>query len=287
MDELTKYAADVIEFIAGGILFLTALLIWGYLWVPGTLDGHIFLFATTLGEVSSLALGIGLLGITYTLGVFAEGASRVATEWRLRRLTCEAMRSEFGATSDDDVAAAADSRLLEAGPFTYAWTLLQIRPCRDCLQKISARRRATSTQKPPAEQVAVLRTLCPQDGPKIRERVRQRRLQGRLEEKREEWRSIAYRSASGAKAIDAQLKRLRIERTLLFSIALMTLALASKAVQLTWFADPPEGIDPHALWGLSVAGLVLAMVSWHLVNERFGRFLGTIVRNYRLEVLAT
>lgn len=280
MDELTKYAADVIEFIAGGILFLTALLIWGYLYIPETLTQVIFPFVTTLGEVSSLALGIGLLGITYTLGVFAEGASRVATEWRLRRLTCESMRSEYMATPAAEVAAAAESRLLEAGPLTYAGTLLQIRPCGSCRQTISARRRARSTQQPAAEEVPLLRALCQKDRTRVEERVRQRRL----EERREEWRSIAYRTASGAKSIDAQLKRLRIERTLLLSIALITLALASRAMADPWVATANNRADPTALWILALSGAVLAAVCAFLVNERFRRFLDTIARAHALEV---
>lgn len=108
-----------------------------------------------------------------------------------------------------------------------------------------------------------------------------------MEELREQWRSVAARSEAGAKAIDGQLKRLRIERTLVFSIVLMTLALVSKAVQISWFTGPPEGIDARSLWALAVAGLVLALVAWHLVNERFGRFLGAIVRNYQLESRGT
>lgn len=279
MDELTKYAADVIEFIAGGILFLTALLIWGYLYIPVTLTGVIFPFATTLGEVSSLALGIGLLGITYTLGVFAEGASRVATEWRLRRLTCETMRSEYVATPAGELAAAAESRLLEAGHLTLTGTLLQLRPCSRCRQTVITRR-ASSAQGLATEDGPLLQKLCAKDRAKIEERVRQRRL----EEKREEWRSIAYRTASGAKSIDAQLKRLRIERTLLLSIALITVALATRAIVNPWIASENNQADPTALWILALSGAVLVAVCAFLVNERFRRFLATITRAHALEV---
>lgn len=301
MDELTKYAADVIEFIAGGILFLCALLVWGYLWVPGTLNDHLFPFAEALGQVSSLALGIALLGLTYTLGVFAEGTSRVVTEWRLRHLTSQTMReeAEYDKADPAKVADRADSHLLRSGLLLRGQRYVQFGRCPHCRRARSSdsahaaaapvdlesteppvEAAPTAPQGPAARPVP---PLCTKHRTTTEHRVRQTMM----EELREQWRSVAARSEAGAKAIDGQLKRLRIERTLVFSIVLMTLALGSKAVQISWFVDPPEGIDPPSLWALAVAGLILALVAWHLVNQRFERFLGAIVRNYRLESRGT
>lgn len=283
MDQLTRYAADVIEFIAGGILFLTALLIWGYLWIPGPLDDVVFAFAKDLGEISSIALGIGLLGITYTLGVFAEGASRVATEWRLRSLTWETMQSVDDRPPPADVEKLVDARLLEAGRLTYAGAQLQLRPCRPCRGKISARRRPRSAPDPSAEKASLVQDLCDTDRTKVEERVHLRLL----EEKREKWRSVAAQTTSGAKAVDAQLKRLRIERTFLLSIVLITLAFAAKAVFDPGGTVGLPNVNVLALWALTLSGAILAAACAYLVNERFRRFLDTIARAHDLEVAST
>lgn len=276
MDDLTKYAADVIEFIAGGILFLTALIIWGYLWIPESLTGVIFTFATGLGEVSSLALGIGLLGITYTLGVFAEGASRVVTEWRLRHITVEVMRDQYDQIPAPALTKLRDARLSRSGPVARAGRFLRYRTCADC-RALSSPQTGAETQPEPRTSSSAP-TRCSRHLAAVEKRVKLTLI----EHERERWRSIASRSTSGAKSIDAQLKRLRIERTLLLSLVLITIALASRASLARW-VETGVNHDLRALWALALTSLLLSAVCAFLVNERFRRFLHTIDRSHALE----
>lgn len=85
---------------------------------------------------------------------------------------------------------------------------------------------------------------------------------------REDWRMAAEAHEPAAKAIHAQLKRLRIERTFLFCSSLSLI---------------PLGRAGH--WALFVIVLCLAVGSVKLVHERFERYVQAIVRSYKVHVL--
>ena len=91
-----------------------------------------------------------------------------------------------------------------------------------------------------------------------------------VEERERQRLSVMDRSDKLADAINAQLKRLRIERTLALSSAIATLAFAIRGD-----------------WGWCLALLALTCVAVRLVEERFTRFIKTIKASYRALPSAT
>jgi hypothetical protein len=85
-----------------------------------------------------------------------------------------------------------------------------------------------------------------------------------VEERERQRLSVVDRSDKLADAINAQLKRLRIERTLALSSAIATVAFAIRTD-----------------WGWCLGMLLLTCVAIRLVEERFNRYIKTIQASYR------
>ena len=84
-----------------------------------------------------------------------------------------------------------------------------------------------------------------------------------VEERERQRLSVVDRSDKLADAINAQLKRLRIERTLALSSAIATVAFAIRTD-----------------WGWFLALLLLTCVAVRLVEERFNRYIKTIKASF-------
>ena len=84
-----------------------------------------------------------------------------------------------------------------------------------------------------------------------------------MEERERQRLSVVDRSDKLADAINAQLKRLRIERTLALSSAIATVAFVIRTD-----------------WGWFVGMLLLTCVAVRLVEERFTRYIKTIRASY-------
>lgn len=92
-------------------------------------------------------------------------------------------------------------------------------------------------------------------------------------ERREEWRGIVEADDSGYRTIATQLSRLRIERLFLLSSFIVFAAFTVKAFT----------VSPLAVNGYGAAALVTLVFIWllfNLVNTRFNRFVGTIIREH-------
>jgi hypothetical protein len=189
VDKLVGYFADIVEFLVGGMLVGVASLLLLHAVAPDALP---YDSLSDLPAEMSTPISLVALGLVYALGVFAEGVSRLATEWRLRVLTADRYPEAPAAWPEPN----------------HGFT--------------------------PAE----------------REReIRRSRLR--------------HANPSGSSEVDGQLKRLRIERTLL--LALCIAAAAAVAAREPWWS------------GLLV---VLAGASARLVDERFRRFLEAIDRGH-------
>ena len=239
MEALAKLVADITEFLVGGVLFLGSV----------ALLAHV-LFSDELGALLGLhtpnpaggAITIVVFALVYAFGVIAEGLSRMLLEWRLTWLTATRFRFAEG-HSQPGV-----ERQSQPGVEGSAATK----------RGLFLRQRATEWR-------LFLRRVATEWRLLFLSRVGRDKCKAAIAI-REKWRLDATRqSESLGNTIEAQLKRLRIERTFFLSSLICLLALV---------------LDGN--WSIAAAAAVLCAVAGILVEERFKRFLGTIARAHTL-----
>ena len=272
MEELVKYVSDIIEFLVGGILLISTALLFLALFSSDVM-GSALDAVGSIPATFTTTMALAAVAFAYAAGVVAEGVSRLVVEWRLTQLTKRS--PDFGRPAPDKVEALAE--VMAAGHGTRPWGLRALERARHG----RAAQRASVAAGSAAPAVAAFAggagnlTEAPRGvadagkEPAAESRAVDRRLRERARrdmalEAREEWRLyVRTHSEQGANEITAQLKRLRIERTFLLTSTLSALALALAG-----------------LWVPFAVLVALAIASAVLVNERFDRYLGTIVRAY-------
>lgn len=90
---------------------------------------------------------------------------------------------------------------------------------------------------------------------------------------REDYRRRVEADVSGLRTITTQLSRLRVERTFLLASLVITLALVAKIVSTL-----PDFTSGYPIGALIM--LLVTLLMYHLVNERFRRYVDAIVREY-------
>lgn len=267
MDEFVKYVADIIEFLVGGILFIGAMILFLALFAPELTRSALDAVAEVPPSFEP-AVTIAAVAVVYALGVIAEGISRVAVEWRLSWITRST--ADFGDPGPQNV----EER---AALLARSHLRRRLLPCRSCA-RAARRRDASIAEDAPGsaggrpEETSEGGSPTPGGtddlsglGERHRRRFRARARNELFLDIREEWRAhVEARSEAGRAAISAQLKRLRIERTFLLSSSLSGLTLL---VAGHWV---PAGLM-----------LAVSVMAGFLVNERFDRYVHTIVRAYR------
>jgi hypothetical protein len=233
MEDLAKFIADVIEFVVGGVFLVASLVLLVHAVSPDTTETVRDQFGDPAGGLSTLYT-VGGLAVVYAMGIVAEGVSRMICEWRLRQLTVH--RFAVPSTSDPAV-------------------------LREDLTVVGLCRTNGALERHLADQPR----MRPWHVSRLWRRFRLRKRLGKRAEKlREMWRTAAGTAKQQyADNINTQLKRLRIERTLLLS---NLIALAAVLILHRW------------LLGALLVGFGLVLAG--LVNERFIRFLNAIVNCY-------
>lgn len=293
MEALAKLIADITEFLVGGVLFLGALALLAQALFATELQAVLRL---PLPNAAASAVTLGLFALVYAFGVMAEGISRMLLEWRLTALTVKQPKIASVISIGPDRAEAApgpapveDVQLARAAAAPREGSVLSAhRPLsaaqherHDETATVDGRRIPAAAPSETTTDVAdplqagdrkyttvvtqrivrYIRRSIFDDRPGSRQAREQR-----AKAIREDWRiEVTSRDESLGNTIEAQLKRLRIERTFLLSSFVCALAAV---------------IEGN--WGMGIAFSLLAAMSALLVEERFSRYLGAIVRAHTI-----
>lgn len=225
MDSFADFIASAVEFLVGGVLFSLALLV--------LLNNQIDVNALSQGQVDLLAANSSLLffigiAIAYAVGVAAESMARWSFEWLLDRITVRTPQFLPERIVLTQAASAVSWYVRLRDGFVSA-----------CLggQQLVA------------------------DGPRVPFTIADRTA---ARDEREKQRSTVMTwHVSLYDDVQAQLKRLRLERVMALSLLVTTGALVWRS---SWTAA-----------GWSFVGLVVVSI---LVHARFGRYCKSIRRGY-------